>query len=202
MTANTEPKVDEFCDSFISRLEALVEKGDRGALAMLRRGLGKQAPFEAYRFMPFRRTRWQEEAALLIGPLFALWHQGEEKPGGATENGNLGASLLALVHVMVLEAVKHDDAMKRVERRFSALLNCHAEDLKAHLHHAVSLLKSKEVPINWRRLLRDVEQWDHEDRWVEREWARAFWASKAEDSTLPDDQAEAETPDNIEPDSE
>jgi CRISPR system Cascade subunit CasB len=176
MTTMTEPKRDDFCDEFIARLEELLTKEDRGALATLRRGLGKEVTLEGYRFMPFRRNRRQEDAALLVGPLFALWHQGGAKPRSAGEKENLGASMLSLVNAMVREGTSRDDAMKRIERRFSALLNCHADDLGQHLRHAVSLLKSKEVPVDWRSLLRDVQHWNHEDRWVQREWARSFWA--------------------------
>lgn len=186
MTANMAAKQNEFCDGFIGQLEGLVGKEGRGALATLRRGLGNEVPFEAYRFMPFRRTRWQEDAALLVGPLFALWHQGEEKPKRAGEKDNLGASMLALVDAMVREGTSRDDAMKRVERRFNGLLNGHVDDLQPHLRHAVLLLKSKAVPINWRLLLRDVQQWSHEDRWVQREWARSFWAPRTESGEPPE----------------
>ena len=189
MTTKTETKQDEFCDGFIGRLEELIEKEDRGALATLRRGLGKEAPFDAYRFMPFKRTRWQEDAALIIGPLFAYWHQGEDKVKSTGEKENLGASMLALVNAMVREGSDREDAMKRVERRFSALLNCHAADLKPHLRHAVSLLRSKEVPINWRLLLRDVQQWGREDRRVQHEWARSFWARTESGEPLGEDAA-------------
>jgi CRISPR system Cascade subunit CasB len=62
-----------------------------------------------------------------------------------------------------------------VERRFTALLDCHADELPGHLRHAVSLLKSKGVPVDWRVLLADVQWWGHGDRFVQREWAREFW---------------------------
>ena len=61
------------------------------------------------------------------------------------------------------------------EKRFVALLNCHQEDLPDHLRHAVSLLRSKEIPIDWARLLRDLRWWHREDKRVQRDWARAFW---------------------------
>ena len=182
MTTVTKTKRNEFSERFIDRLENLVEKNDRGALAMLRRGLGKEIPFEAYRFIPLGLKGWQVDAALLVGPLFAHWYQGKDEVKSAGEKENLGASMLAFVKAMVWEGVNRDDAMKRVERRFSALLNCHADDLKPHLRYAVSLLKSKEVPINWRLLLRDVYWWSHEDRGVQRMWARSFWAPGTEGS--------------------
>jgi CRISPR system Cascade subunit CasB len=197
MTSVTETKRDRFADAFIARLERLVEEGDRGALATLRRGLGKEVPFETYRFMPFRPAGWQEDAGFLVGPLFALWHQGKDEVRNAREDENLGASMLALVNAMVREGTDRNDAMKRVERRFSALLNCHADDLKPHLRHAVSRLKSKEVPVNWQLLLRHVQQWSHEDRWVQLEWARSFWALKREDSEAFDEDSASGTSEEI-----
>jgi len=197
MTSMTELKRDQFADAFIARLEKLIEKEDRGALATLRRGLAKEIAFEIYRFMPFRPEVWQEDAALLVGPLFALWHQGKDKVMNAGEDGNLGTSMLALVNAIAREGTDREDAMKSVERRFGALLNCHADDLKLHLRHAVSRLKSKEVPVNWRLLLRHVQQWSHEDRWVQREWARSFWALKMEDSEAFDDVSTSETSEEI-----
>ncbi len=201
MTTKAKSKPDEFCNVFIRRLEELVEREDRGALATLRLGLGKEVPFETYRFMPLRRTRWQEDAALVVGPLFALWHQGEEKPKTPGENENLGASMLALVNAMVREGTGRDDAMKRVERRFGALLNCHAHDLKPHLRPAVSLLRSKDVPINWRLLLRDVQHWSHKDRWVQQQWARSFWAPKEASGESPEEDVASGTSDETHADS-
>jgi CRISPR system Cascade subunit CasB len=186
MSSTTEKKWNEFSDSFITRLENLVAKKDRGALAFLRRGLGKDVPFEAFRFMPFQKQNWQEEVAILIGPLFAYWHQREDAPRNAGENENLGSSMLKLVHTIVREGSDREDAMKRVERRFGAMLNCNADDLKHHLRHAVSLLKSKDVPINWRLLCDHVQQWGHEDRWVQRAWARSFWASGTDRGEVPE----------------
>jgi len=176
MTTATQKKVDDFSEQFIARLESLVKKEDRGALATLRRGLSKDVPFEVYRFMPFTRNRWQEDTALIIGPLFAYWHQGEDKPKSSGEKQNLGASIRTLVR----ERENWEDAMKSIERRFGAMLNCHADDLRHHLRHAVSLLRSKDVSVNWRLLCDHVQQWDHPDRWVQREWARSFWAPKSD----------------------
>lgn len=78
-----------------------------------------------------------------------------------------------------------------VERRFVALLNCHRDDLPAHLRHAVGLLKSKEIPVDWAELLHDILRWDSESRSVQRAWARAFWgrAGRSDDDAQPADDA-------------
>ena len=72
------------------------------------------------------------------------------------------------------------DPNESLEKRFIGLLNCHRDDLPNHLRQAVSLLKSKDVQINWRRLLKDILSWDHEARFVQQQWAREFWQSKVQ----------------------
>ncbi len=150
---------------FINHLRELAEKENRGALAALRRGLGQppgSAP-EMYRYVePFlrsTRSQNQEAAHYLVAALFAL----HPKPGGV---GNLGG------HMALARSEGGEDAL---ERRFTALLSAHPDDLPGYLRQAVSFLKSKEVPVNWNQLFHDLQYWDHEDRWIQKQWANAFW---------------------------
>lgn len=152
-------------NAFIRRLQELATNQDRGALAALRRGLGRPpgAAAEMFRYvepwLPERRSADQEAAYYLIASLFAL------HPKSVSE-GNLGQ------HLASIRNEGGDDAL---ERRFSALLAAHPDDLPNYLRQAVSMLKSKETPINWDQLLRDVQAWDAPDRRVQKAWARAFW---------------------------
>lgn len=157
---------------FIGFLEGLVADQNRAALAALRRGLGKR-PGEAaemypyvVRWLPAEAGRWREEAHYLVAALLA-YHQ-VSWPTAEGDRGltNLGASFGRLAAAVVSDSV---------EKRFVALLSCDREDLPEHLRHGVALLKSKEVPVDWAQLLRDVQDWDREDRAVQRGWARAFW---------------------------
>ena len=75
-----------------------------------------------------------------------------------------------------------EDVQKRIEKRLVGLLNSHREDLPHHLRQAVSLLKSSEIPIDWRQLLWDILYWEHESRFVQQQWAREFWQRKAEEN--------------------
>lgn len=160
---------------FTRYLQSLADREDRASLAALRRGLGKQPgeAAEAFRLvlphLPPGASRRDEDLYFLIGTLFAL-HQkswlGNDDQLGAT---NLGASFARL-----RSEVESDS----IEKRFVVLLNCHQDDLPVHLRHGVSLLKSKEIPIDWSQLLRDLRGWWHEDRYVQRKWARAFWSEK------------------------
>jgi CRISPR system Cascade subunit CasB len=149
------------------------EQGEKnlGALAALRRGLGR-APGTAGEmypyvtpYLPANARRSEEDAYFLIAALFA-WHQVDWPSGEEPPDTSFGASYRRLADVTGSESI---------ERRFVALLNAHPDDLPEHLRHAVGLLKSKGIPIDWTRLLRDVMRWNHPDRYVQRTWSRSYW---------------------------
>ena len=75
-----------------------------------------------------------------------------------------------------MRRLKDQSAGDGVERRFVALLNSDEEDLPGRLRHAVGLLKSKDIPVDWRQLLSDLLRWEYADRQVHRRWSRDFWA--------------------------
>lgn len=159
---------------FTTYLAGLAEREDRGALAALRRGLGRTAG-EAVEMYPYvvpwvpRLARPEQERAFyLVATLFA-WHPHPwPSDGRPAFERNLGASFRRLADA---------DNRASVERRFVALLNTHAEDLPDRLRQAIGVLKSKDVPVDWAQLLRDLQRWDNPSRQVQRAWARAFWGA-------------------------
>lgn len=167
--------LDERQKGFIGYLLGLAKEGqeDRGALADLRSGLGKQ-PGEMARvhkhvvpYLPEQRfnDRWHYVTATLFGSFPK--HQNRR---------SLGAAFRPL-------RLKSDS----MEARFVALLNAHPDDLDDHLRHAVSLLKASEQPIDWFRLLDDLLQWDHPDGHIQLKWARDFYRSSATADTVESD---------------
>lgn len=151
---------------FVTYLEGLA--GDRAALAALRRGLGQPPgtvadmyPYVVPR-LPAGLSRAEEDAFYIIAAAFA-YH-----PLSATE-GNFGDHMAA--------SVRSSENQPAVERRFVSLLNAHPDDLADQLRQAISFLRSKEIPVNWHQLLRDVCAWGHPDRYVQRRWANAFWSA-------------------------
>ena len=76
------------------------------------------------RFLPSHQSTWPATPA--------TWQQ-----------TNLGASFARLAQATESESI---------EKRFVALLNCRRDDLHAHLRHAVGLLKSKDIPVDWAQL--------------------------------------------------
>ncbi len=154
---------------FISYLESKAE--NRAVLAALRRGLGAEPGDPATAGMlPYVVpwiNEWYEEADFyMIASLFAL-HP------ASTATGNIGH------HVRALDPKLENDA---TERRFVQLLRMRRETLEPHLRQQISILKSKDVPINWHQLFADLRNWDHPDRFVQRRWARAFWRAPKSES--------------------
>jgi CRISPR system Cascade subunit CasB len=155
---------------FIAYLYSLAEKQDRGALAALRRGLGRPpgTAAETFRYVePWlgeKRSAEREAAYYLVASLFALHPL-------STGEGNLGAHLAR---------TRSEGGEEALERRFTALLAAHPDDLPDYLRQAVSFLKSKEVPVNWNELLWDLLNWDNKRddprASVQKKWASAFWA--------------------------
>lgn len=157
---------------FVDYLQS--KRDDRGALAALRRGMGHPPGTVAAMYpyvVPWLRDdapRWREDTYYLIAALFAY----HPMTGGA---GNVGH------HFARVRNAQADNTA--IERRFTVLLAAHPDDLGAYLRQAVSFLRSKEVPVHWHQLLSDVMAWGHPDRYVQRQWARAFWGRAKENST-------------------
>jgi CRISPR system Cascade subunit CasB len=157
-------------DRFVDHLQDLAGDKNRGALAALRRGLGR-APGEAPEMFPYvvpwlpeHMTFGHEQAFYLTAALFAA-HPTK------TEQGNMGDHMAA--------AISRDFERAAVERRFVALLGSHIDDLPDMLRQTVSFLRSKDKPVNYRQLLRDLLGWSNPSRTVQRRWASGFWGRAA-----------------------
>jgi CRISPR system Cascade subunit CasB len=159
---------------FVTYLEGL--RDNRGALAALRRGLGQPPGTvpDMYRYvvpwLPDDAPSWREDAHYLVAALFA-YHPTEGR------TGNLGD------HFARTRDPQGDNTA--IERRFTALLAAHPDDLDFYLRQAISFLKSKDVPVNWHQLLSDVMAWGHPDyrERVQKDWAGAFWGRSAREVT-------------------
>ena len=150
-------------NTFVTYLEGLIT--DRGKLASLRRGLGlppgtcaAMYPIVAAR-LPYGISKQEEERHYLIAALFGS----HPKP---SRKGNIGNHM---------RSASGDKVTPAVERRFTHLLGARWEDLPDQMRHTVSFLKSKEVAINYQQLFYDLRYWEHPDRFVQRQWANAFW---------------------------
>ena len=158
---------------FVSYLIGLERSHGIGAMAALRRGLTER-PGDAVEMYPYvarwasgEPTRWREDIYYLVASLFALHPSNWSAEDGRIFT-NFGASFARMAT---------RDAFDSVERRFCLLLGAGRDDLHLHLRHAVRLLKARDVPVDWERLLDDLARWDDHGGRVWRDWARAFYAS-------------------------
>jgi CRISPR system Cascade subunit CasB len=151
-------------DPLVDHLETLADRQDRGTLALLRRTFQEEHALDGLAVvLPFvsRDPRWRdrdEDDALLVSALFALH----------PESGPL--SLPAALRIIA----KTSDS---IELRFRALLTANRQDLGDHLRHAVTLVASHGLPIDWRELHAAIRDWDRPSDRIRRRWARAFWGS-------------------------
>lgn len=145
---------------FVQRLYELAARKDRAALAELRRSLANPLAALPY-VVPFLRreaTRGEEDMLVIVAGLFSL------HPVGGS---------LSLARAMRICA----EASNSVSIRFQALLDSDADDLPTHLRHAVTLVRTKYLTIDYDDLLRTVRSWSGEDKPRQRRWAREFWGA-------------------------
>lgn len=166
-------KRDQHIQDFVNHLRALAEADDRAALAALRRAWnGEQRDIiGTFRYvgrylLPYQQV---QDDYVSIAALFAYHPQ-------SCEEGSMGTHFAAL-------RATNPEREQALERRFSAMLKAHPDDLSHHLRAAVSLLKSNKppIPVNWYQLLWDVRHWGYPGHFVQRRWATAFWGQAADD---------------------
>ena len=178
----------------IGALERLHDNNDRARLASLRRGLGQPpgAVPEASRVIEHMLDEddppWIADTLYVVAPLFAL-HQMSDT---GNRWSNMGDHFRALFG-------KDEDPPSNVERRFLALLSSEPDDLPDALRQAVSLLKSKDVTVNWHRLFDDVQKWldrrpegEEKRQEVRLRWSCHFWRLSGQQTGSDSQQAETE----------
>ena len=146
---------------FITRLEGL-DAGDR---ARLKRNAGRSlaeargATGLFYRLMGQAIPDYQEDIYFLVATLFPLAEGGGE--------GNLGDAL---------HKAQSQNTLKGLDRRIEVLLDSDRVQLPFRLRQAIHFIQSNRVKVNWSRLLQDLLNWDHPDRFVQKSWARAYFS--------------------------
>lgn len=152
---------------------------DRQALAELRgvlrgtpadylRGARHVAPYLGDE--PHPNDRW----FYLVGGLLALHPRHVRATGDDKYGPSLGKAMGGL-----------RGESGSMDNRVLALLNTPADSLAKPLRQIVSLLAQGGIGLDYARLLRDLSAWDHEDRWVQKQWARDYFRSGAATDTTP-----------------
>lgn len=167
-------------DPYIVFLVSLQEKEDRASLAVLRRSLmdfGRD--FSAFRIvgnrLPKDLSARKQDVYILTAGLFAM--HGDDYASSDNRRGrSLGDSARRICDA-------NDVGRGSLEQRFVALLNCDSEDLPIHLRHLFSLLKARDIAVDYQTLLGHLLHWDSPARHVQRQWARDYWTGVSDDPT-------------------
>jgi CRISPR system Cascade subunit CasB len=172
------PQATESKPAIIEHLQGLLRRKDRGAMAALRKGLvdptgnvPDMAP-HVEPFVPDDASPRYREACWMVAALFGSYPD-------APAAGNVGDTF---------RQISAGSSSESIEHRFVALLKCHREDLFDHLRHAVALASSNTAGVNYEQLLKDIPNWDHEDGFVQRNWAKSYWSNQ-QNTTKGDDES-------------
>jgi CRISPR system Cascade subunit CasB len=143
---------------------------DRQRMAVFRRSLSQPPGMDIgpYRYIGrFLNNNKHPAADWLLCLIAGLYALAPSEPG---ESASFGATLAEYCKAK-------PGAQNGIERRLTALLNAHSDDLPQHLRHAVALLKQSEQRIDWVQLTTDLQHWNSPKRAVQRTWARDFWGA-------------------------
>lgn len=199
-------KADDLATKFARYLKDVAEGGDarRGvALAALRRGLGKE-PGEAPEMFPYlvpwtaELNERTQETYYLVASLFgmhpATWPRHTDEGIWDEWRRNFGASM-RWAAASDAGPEGSETGRRRVsgtERRFVGVLNSSRDELPERLRQAVSLCRSRDVPVDWAVLVHDLLRWDSPRRSTQRSWARAFWSDTVSEPSDSDESMQNE----------
>lgn len=150
--------------AFIAALARLDASRQRAALATLRGSLREGHELDAAAYvLPYVREARDEPHAFLVAGLYAL--HPESGPSSVAD---------------ALRRVKAATDSDSIELRFRALLSASRTELSIHLRHAVTLIASKGIGLDWGDLYDALRFWDRDAQSAggahpKRRWARDFW---------------------------
>jgi len=167
MTTTATPSTIDRATTFLKSVQRNVDK-DNAAKAALKRALtGEARHLRAVYPIVLRSlsgTDYNQNEWIFVACLLAYYPQ----PLDRDKPCNFGQSAGVL-------ASKTDS--EGADRRFRALLDTSLEDLRSPLSALVRLMKSKDIAIDYPKLIVDLCRWEHPDQYIQDQWARAFWGA-------------------------
>ncbi len=156
--------------ALIELLISLKDGDNKAKLATLRRGAAD--PFNNFealsiigKLIPDSRDETFKNS-MLISTLFAV-HPKQDN------DRNIGEALKKVRNALTV-------GEESLDGRFTLLLNSEYEDLPHNLLQICRFLANKEVGIDFHQLFDDLKYWTHQDKFVQRNWAKGYWGNKKE----------------------
>ncbi len=158
---------------FAARLWLALEH-DRGASVELRRLLAPAPiPTRAYWQLEPPRWVWPRELSMWLAGLAASRPRSMAPPRPVPQRAGE-----TIRHARDQIAVEGRGSATAFERQVSALLTCHADDLRRDLVPVVELAQRVGAKFDYGALLLDLSRWDDQARRAQREWAEDLWAPR------------------------
>lgn len=168
--------------NLVPRLSKAMDEKDRGMLAILRRGLAFPPGQDLRAVAELEGTLYglssndmRRAYCYLVAGLMALYSE------YAPSYGDFGDSLGQLYRAK-------PNSIDSLKRRLKALVEADDEQLPERLRACVQLLKQAGITPDFETLLKDLFDWNAEDRRVQRRWLRSFFrmlVDENESSTNP-----------------
>ena len=168
MNGNKQAKLIE---TFVEKLADL----DPGERARFKRNAGN-LPQESNRVMglfynkvlPYGVGEWAEDWYFLVATLYPLEKVDKEQAVGPLRP-SLGGTL---------RQVRTEKNGPGLDRRVERLLDADEQQLPFQLRQAVHFLTSNGGRVHWGNLLKDVLNWSHPERWVQKKWAKHYFVAE------------------------
>jgi CRISPR system Cascade subunit CasB len=169
--ANTSISKLERANKFLKSVQEHIEK-DSGDKADLKRALSGEERHLRNAYFVLRYLRdieWQQDVWIFVAALSAFYPQEIR-----TEQRNFGSSCWGLA----VEINKTGES-KGTARKFKALLDNSFTDIQSPLTNLVRHMKSKDIRVDYSKLLVDLLKWEHPSQYIniQDEWARSFWGA-------------------------
>lgn len=158
-------------EEFIKQLSKL----DSGELAVLRR-CGNDYYANPRAFPVFAKIgSLESKVRSLVAVLYAVFHK-EGESNSNIEKYNFGRSYY--ISLRGDGADFKEEGYKRRDKRFKSIIASDFDELPFRLRQLVKFIKSKDGKINFADLMKDLYNWEKDDKWVQRKWVKGFYNIK------------------------
>lgn len=172
---------DEIYRIVASQIKYLTGNYDKGALAKLRRGAGKEPGSvpDIWEYtigvLPEGAKEDAENAVHIAFTLFAVHRQGTNITGLATYTGENGKTYPVTLGAAV-QKLKEGANNEAITRRFNTAVTADTiNELSVHVRSLIQLLKSKNIDMNYAKFAEELYSWRFDTDKVRLKWGRDFW---------------------------
>jgi CRISPR type I-E-associated protein CasB/Cse2 len=146
-----------------------IAKLNAGDLAVLRRNVDN--PQTNIKALPIlaRFGAVDSFARSLTACLYSVYHRENDDPF-FKDDFNFGRA-----YYYAIKSESKEFKPEEHDKRFKIIIASDKDDLSFRLRQAVKQIRSKDQPIDFSILLRDLYNWDNENRWIQREWVKGFY---------------------------